>query len=72
MKTITPTKVWANLQKIADGKTEVNWDEILDHFKGLGFKGNWMQIRDVVQWALDRGYWTRIKDVHNERYLVNR
>lgn len=63
---MTNEVIFEKLNEMLERDEKLVWTEVVDN---LGFKGNWMKVRGVLQFMIDEKMLKRTHDLHTEVYL---
>lgn len=68
----TNEKIFLVIEKTYAGKKVVSWQEIVEAVKASGMViGNWMKVRNVLQWFISNNRLVRTDDLRVEEYQVH-
>jgi len=63
---MTNQKILDGLTKILEEENKIEWKFVVEN---LGFSGNWLKVRGVIQFMLDETIIKRTQDLKTETYL---
>ncbi len=63
---MTTQKILNELTKILKQQDKIEWTFVVQN---LGFNGNWLKVRGVIQFMLNEGIIERTNDLKTETYL---